>query len=220
MMTPFVLRRKKAQVLKDLPQKLERIEFCDMTALQKEVYDEAIQRSRRTLTDKNAEELEELASEDEGDQDLAAENAPPPPPKRGRPKKKTGASTKSGNKADTSSSTHVLTDLRKVSSRFLLLWSFCLLMNEPSSGFEPSHVVPTTLRRQQVESYGSRLSEGGRVPRSQQGSHLRGYGSHDGFRTSPILSRLQGEFLPFPPSLLNPRLTEDLLRLSNSTSTL
>ncbi|GAA5823937.1 hypothetical protein JCM5353_007343 [Sporobolomyces roseus] len=120
MMTPFVLRRKKAQVLKDLPRKLERIEFCDMTALQKEVYDEAIQRSRKTLTDKNAEELEELASEDEGDQDLAAENAPPPPPKRGRPKKKTGASTKSGNKADTSSSTHVLTDLRKASNHPML----------------------------------------------------------------------------------------------------
>lgn len=148
MMTPFVLRRKKAQVLKDLPRKLERIEFCDMTALQKEVYDEAIQRSRKTLTDKNAEELEELASEDEGDQDLAAENAPPPPPKRGRPKKKTGASTKSGNKADTSSSTHVLTDLRKVSShcQFSLYCSCSLIVPRCRVGFEPSNVVPTTLR--------------------------------------------------------------------------
>jgi len=148
MMTPFVLRRKKAQVLKDLPRKLERIEFCDMTALQKEVYDEAIQRSRKTLTDKNAEELEELASEDEGDQDLAAENAPPPPPKRGRPKKKTGASTKSGNKADTSSSTHVLTDLRKVSScgHLSLCCSCSLIVLRRRVGFESSHVVPTTLR--------------------------------------------------------------------------
>ncbi|GAA5876652.1 hypothetical protein JCM16303_003615 [Sporobolomyces ruberrimus] len=120
MMTPFVLRRKKAQVLKDLPKKLERIEYCEMTPLQKEVYDEAIQRSRNALTDAKPEDIEDLASDDDATDNLAEEGAVAPPPKRGRPKKKAAASTKSGNKADTSSSTHVLTDLRKASNHPML----------------------------------------------------------------------------------------------------
>ncbi|GAA5960200.1 hypothetical protein JCM3765_002505 [Sporobolomyces pararoseus] len=122
MMTPFVLRRKKAQVLKDLPKKLERIEYCEMTPLQREVYDEAIQRSRHALTEAKPEEIAELDSDDEGVDKIQDENAPAPPPqKRSRPqKKKAGASTKSGNKADTSSSTHVLTDLRKASNHPML----------------------------------------------------------------------------------------------------
>lgn len=116
MMTPFVLRRKKAQVLKDLPKKLERIEYCEMTPLQREVYDEAIQRSRHALTDAKPEDIEEDVSDEEGVDKIPEENAVVAPvQKRGRPKKKAAASTKSGNKADTSSSTHVLTDLRKVS---------------------------------------------------------------------------------------------------------
>ncbi|GAA6062362.1 hypothetical protein JCM10212_004208 [Sporobolomyces blumeae] len=119
MMTPFVLRRKKAQVLKDLPQKFERIEYCEMTPLQKEVYDEAIQRSRRALTDVKADELEEVSSDEEGVDDLGAEGAAPPP-KRSRPKKKVVASTKTGNKANSSSSAHVLTDLRKASNHPML----------------------------------------------------------------------------------------------------
>ncbi|GAA5906029.1 hypothetical protein JCM5296_005686 [Sporobolomyces johnsonii] len=116
MMTPFVLRRKKAQVLKDLPKKFERIEYCEMTPLQKDVYDEAIQRSRRALTDVKEEELEEMGSapEDGGD-DVAAEAKP----KKGK-KKAVAASTKTGNKADTTSSAHVLTDLRKASNHPML----------------------------------------------------------------------------------------------------
>ncbi|KAL2423074.1 ATP-dependent helicase fft2 [Exophiala dermatitidis] len=38
MLTPFILRRKKDQVLKDLPKKERRVEYCDMTPEQSELY--------------------------------------------------------------------------------------------------------------------------------------------------------------------------------------
>ena len=41
MMTPFILRRKKVQVL-DLPKKVNRLEYCDMTASQRKYYDELV----------------------------------------------------------------------------------------------------------------------------------------------------------------------------------
>lgn len=123
MMTPFVLRRKKAQVLKDLPGKFERIEFCDMTVLQREVYDEAVQRSRRALGGLKEEEIEELEESDDDEKDVLEEDDK----KKKKPaKKKVAPSTKMGNKADSASSAHVLTDLRKV--RFLSPPSFTLLL--------------------------------------------------------------------------------------------
>ncbi|GAA5955934.1 hypothetical protein JCM10213_000072, partial [Rhodosporidiobolus nylandii] len=119
MMTPFVLRRKKAQVLKDLPQKFERIEKCEMTPLQREVYDEAVQRSRRALSGLQEEELEELGDEDDDEGVDAAQGEEKPKAKKA-PKKKTVAHTKMGTKANTTSSAHVLTDLRKASNHPML----------------------------------------------------------------------------------------------------
>ncbi|GAA5847405.1 hypothetical protein JCM9279_000465 [Rhodotorula babjevae] len=123
MMTPFVLRRKKAQVLKDLPSKTERIEYCAMTDLQREVYEEAIQRSRRALVNAEDDDLEAQASEEEdapGSGGEEADNVVKKPKPRGRPKKVAAPSTKMGNKADTTSSAHVLTDLRKASNHPML----------------------------------------------------------------------------------------------------
>ena len=40
MITPFMLRRKKATVLMDLPKKTGKVEYCDMTPRQKELYEE------------------------------------------------------------------------------------------------------------------------------------------------------------------------------------
>ena len=49
MMTPFVLRRKKHQVLKHLPSKTTRIEFCDMTETQWNLYNSHLDRARKAM---------------------------------------------------------------------------------------------------------------------------------------------------------------------------
>ncbi|RKP32313.1 hypothetical protein METBISCDRAFT_12337 [Metschnikowia bicuspidata] len=71
MMTPFVLRRKKFQVLKHLPGKTHRTIRCDMTAKQREIYDSYISQGketrlererRKTMTAKELEGLVPIAS--------------------------------------------------------------------------------------------------------------------------------------------------------------
>ncbi|KAF2467560.1 uncharacterized protein BDR25DRAFT_374887 [Lindgomyces ingoldianus] len=54
MMTPFILRRKKVQVLKHLPQKTCRIEYCNLTESQSKLYAEQIERQRQVLVDRAA----------------------------------------------------------------------------------------------------------------------------------------------------------------------
>jgi SWI/SNF-related matrix-associated actin-dependent regulator 1 of chromatin subfamily A len=46
MLTPFVLRRKKAQVLKHLPAKTCRVEYCEMQPAQQQIYDGHIEQAR------------------------------------------------------------------------------------------------------------------------------------------------------------------------------
>ncbi|KAK9323185.1 SNF2 family N-terminal domain-containing protein [Lipomyces orientalis] len=49
MMTPFVLRRKKDQVLQHLPKKHHRVEYCELSAEQKAIYDEEVESSRHSI---------------------------------------------------------------------------------------------------------------------------------------------------------------------------
>ncbi|KZT11032.1 uncharacterized protein LAESUDRAFT_361822 [Laetiporus sulphureus 93-53] len=100
MLTPFVLRRRKDQVLKDLPKKNERIEWCDMTPLQRSIYNEALQRSRKTIFDVDAQ---------------AAEIVDEP-----KPAKRTRANTRPKDKLYVENSSNVLMDLRKAASHPML----------------------------------------------------------------------------------------------------
>lgn len=122
MLTPFVLRRRKDQVgvysthalqyanppswfkvLQDLPKKSERIEWCEMTPLQKSIYHDALRRSRKTIFDL--------------DPNSADSTDAPTPPTIGRggkpPKKKTRATARTKDKLYLENSSNVLMDLRK-----------------------------------------------------------------------------------------------------------
>ena len=52
MIAPFILRRKKDQVLQHLPTKTTRIEYCDLKPTQKTIYDETIGRAARILSER------------------------------------------------------------------------------------------------------------------------------------------------------------------------
>ena len=105
MMTPFVLRRKKAQVLKDLPKKFEKIEWCEMTPLQREVHSEAMTRSKKALMETAEKDIGDL---DEDDEPVIVK----------KPTARTGSKT--GNKSNANSGSNVLMDLRKASNHPML----------------------------------------------------------------------------------------------------
>lgn len=48
---PFVLRRTKRAVATELPEKIEQVSYCELTAQQKDVYAELVKTTRRTLSD-------------------------------------------------------------------------------------------------------------------------------------------------------------------------
>ncbi|MEP6668419.1 MAG: DEAD/DEAH box helicase [Chthoniobacter sp.] len=48
---PFVLRRTKRVVAKELPEKIEQVSYCELTPQQKDVYAELVKTTRRTLSD-------------------------------------------------------------------------------------------------------------------------------------------------------------------------
>ena len=94
-------------MLQDLPKKTERIEWCSMTPLQKSIYNEALQRSWKTIFD--------LESNGAETPDPLATNG------RGKPvKKKTRATARTKDKMYLENSSNVLMDLRKASSHPML----------------------------------------------------------------------------------------------------
>ncbi|KAI0930414.1 hypothetical protein AcV5_007137 [Taiwanofungus camphoratus] len=105
MMTPFVLRRRKDQVLQDLPKKSERIEWCEMTPLQRSIYNKALQRSRKTIFD--------VATNN-------TESSGTPVTGRGKPGRKTRANARTKDKMYLENSSNVLMDLRKAASHPML----------------------------------------------------------------------------------------------------
>lgn len=54
MMAPFILRRKKYQVLKHLPTKTRRVEYCELTASQRAIYEAEQKRVREVLEAREA----------------------------------------------------------------------------------------------------------------------------------------------------------------------
>jgi SWI/SNF-related matrix-associated actin-dependent regulator 1 of chromatin subfamily A len=54
MMSPFILRRKKEQTLKNLPTKTNRVEYCEMLSTQKKIYDRLVAQQLQVLADREA----------------------------------------------------------------------------------------------------------------------------------------------------------------------
>ena len=99
-----------SQVLGDLPKKVERIEWCEMTALQKKLYNDALRRSRKTVMD--------LTEEPSGSAEA----------KTGRKAQKKGKANARKEKQYVENSANVLMDLRKAASHPMLFR--CLFTDE------------------------------------------------------------------------------------------
>jgi SWI/SNF-related matrix-associated actin-dependent regulator 1 of chromatin subfamily A len=109
MLTPFVLRRRKAHVL-DLPPKIEVVEHCEMTQTQAKLYRETMQRGKKLLIEMSDDALEKEAGEDEGMETTGGSKQANGKGKKGEKKKA----------AIVSSGSHILMDLRKAASHPLL----------------------------------------------------------------------------------------------------
>ena len=64
MMAPFILRRKKDQVLQNLPKKTSRVEYCELTPTQKAIYQEQLDKAARIIAlRQRAKETKEFVKE-------------------------------------------------------------------------------------------------------------------------------------------------------------
>ena len=88
------------KVLKDLPNKTERIEWCDMTDLQRSIYRDTLRRSRNTIVEAGPEAGTEVPS--------------------GKQAKKLRPNARPKDKLYSENSTNVLMDLRKAASHPML----------------------------------------------------------------------------------------------------
>ncbi|KAH8118982.1 SNF2 family N-terminal domain-containing protein [Phellopilus nigrolimitatus] len=117
MMTPFVLRRRKDQVLKDLPKKTERIEWCPLTPIQKTIYDDAKQRSRKMVL-AETEDKETVPSDDP---DGPGTKGGGKQQQNGKQQQKKGRSNpRAKDKKYSENTSNVLMDLRKAASHPML----------------------------------------------------------------------------------------------------
>lgn len=98
MLAPFVLRRRKANVL-TLPPKIERVQECTMTPAQARLYRETLRRSRKMVAELGDDALVAAADDDDAPKPKPKAKAVPPPK---------------------SSSANILMDLRKAASHPLL----------------------------------------------------------------------------------------------------
>jgi SWI/SNF-related matrix-associated actin-dependent regulator of chromatin subfamily A containing DEAD/H box 1 len=96
-------------VLKDLPNKTERIEWCDMTELQRSIYMEALQRSRKTVLDAETSSI-----------DTPTADTPPTNGHSKAAKKKARPNARPKDKMYLENSSNVLMDLRKAASHPML----------------------------------------------------------------------------------------------------
>lgn len=108
LLTPFVLRRRKAHVL-SLPPKIESVEHCPMTAVQAKLYRETLGRSKKILEELDDNALEEAAADDDEKQTTKAKAG-----SSKKKKKQDEVNNPAGN------STHIIMDLRKAASHPLL----------------------------------------------------------------------------------------------------
>ncbi|EIW82919.1 hypothetical protein CONPUDRAFT_52649 [Coniophora puteana RWD-64-598 SS2] len=104
--TPLQNNLQELVVLKDLPNKTERIEWCEMTPMQKSIYNDALARSRKIIR--------EEAPTPDGADESAQTNG------RGKAKKKSKSIPRGKDERYLENSANVLMDLRKATSHPML----------------------------------------------------------------------------------------------------
>ncbi|KAI8602308.1 SNF2 family N-terminal domain-containing protein, partial [Dissophora ornata] len=111
MIAPFVLRRKKTHVLKDLPQKVERVVYCDLHPAQRVLYDMIMSSSalQESLQD-SVEDIPDVIELDSMDPQAKSRAA-----KKGNTKKAAAASKRSANEF-----ANILMQLRKAADHPML----------------------------------------------------------------------------------------------------
>lgn len=118
-MTPFVLRRKKLQVLQELPKKIETVRYCEMTDEQRVLYRDVLQRSKSYLIQNAADSPAPVPKKKKDADDILQELEEPKPRGKGK-SQKAAAPVKKGVLKPADNSSNVLMDLRKAANHPML----------------------------------------------------------------------------------------------------